>query len=167
MVRTGLALGSLAPVLGVARAALARGERARPDSRSPRSVSSLSARLRPPLGRQVNHSPSFACDSPLDARIKSDLITNTMKLLNLHPLDRRRHQKQQQSQAQKRLYSGVTGPAGLRQQSTQRAANAVRTWVKYTKCEAQKLGNFSLIFPSSDPEKQQRFQVGPSLTTEP
>ena len=69
---------------------------------------------------EVNHSPSFTCDSPLDARIKSDLISNTMRLLNLHPLDRRRHQKQQTSQAKSRLYSGVNGPGIAAKQSTQR-----------------------------------------------
>jgi len=32
---------------------------------------------------EVNHSPSFSTDSPLDFRIKKNLISDTIKLLNL------------------------------------------------------------------------------------
>ena len=39
---------------------------------------------------EVNHAPSFATQSSLDERIKSDLIRDTFKLLNL---SRKRKQK--------------------------------------------------------------------------
>lgn len=32
---------------------------------------------------EINHSPSFATDTPLDYKIKKNLIHDTMKLLNL------------------------------------------------------------------------------------
>lgn len=32
---------------------------------------------------EVNHSPSFSTDSPLDFKVKKDLITDTIKLLNI------------------------------------------------------------------------------------
>lgn len=32
---------------------------------------------------EVNHSPSFSTDTPLDFKIKKNLITDTIKLLNL------------------------------------------------------------------------------------
>lgn len=32
---------------------------------------------------EVNHSPSFSTDSPLDQKIKSDLIKDTITLLGL------------------------------------------------------------------------------------
>jgi len=32
---------------------------------------------------EVNHSPSFGNDTPLDNKVKLDLITDTFKLLNL------------------------------------------------------------------------------------
>ena len=36
---------------------------------------------------QVNHSPSFACESDMDKRIKSELLTDTLAMLHvsLHP----------------------------------------------------------------------------------
>ena len=33
---------------------------------------------------EVNHSPSFGCDTPLDKRIKSGLILETMRLMSVH-----------------------------------------------------------------------------------
>ena len=35
----------------------------------------------------------------------------------------------------------------------------MRSWVKYTKCEAAKLGNFEVIFPAHDADKQHRFEA--------
>ena len=32
---------------------------------------------------EVNHAPSFSTDTPLDAQVKHDLLTDTFKLLNL------------------------------------------------------------------------------------
>lgn len=32
---------------------------------------------------EVNHSPSFTCDSPLDAKVKGELIRDTIRLLGL------------------------------------------------------------------------------------
>jgi tubulin polyglutamylase TTLL6/13 len=32
---------------------------------------------------EVNHSPSFTCDSPLDAKVKGELIRDTVILLGL------------------------------------------------------------------------------------
>ena len=36
-----------------------------------------------PFLLEVNHSPSFTCDSPLDAKVKGDLIRDTVRLLGL------------------------------------------------------------------------------------
>ena len=32
---------------------------------------------------EVNHAPSFACDTPLDTKIKKGLLSDVVKLLNL------------------------------------------------------------------------------------
>ena len=36
-----------------------------------------------PILLEVNHSPSLSTDSPLDYKIKSDLVHDTLKLLGL------------------------------------------------------------------------------------
>ncbi len=42
----------------------------------------LDSELRPII-LEVNHSPSFSTDTPLDFKIKKNLISDTIKLLNL------------------------------------------------------------------------------------
>ena len=59
----------------------------------------------------MNHSPSFGCDTPLDLRIKSRLISATFSLININSSDRRKAAAQQSAEAQSRLYSGVFTPA--------------------------------------------------------
>ena len=44
----------------------------------------LDYKLRPFL-LEVNHSPSFTTDTPLDQKIKRGLIKDTVTLLNLNP----------------------------------------------------------------------------------
>ena len=39
---------------------------------------------------EVNHSPSFTTDSPLDFYIKSNLIQDTLVLMNVNPVERMR-----------------------------------------------------------------------------
>ena len=39
---------------------------------------------------EVNISPSLATDAPLDAKIKSSLITDTFNLIGIRKFDRRR-----------------------------------------------------------------------------
>lgn len=36
-----------------------------------------------PILLEVNHSPSFSTDSPLDYKIKNELITDTIRILGL------------------------------------------------------------------------------------
>ena len=43
---------------------------------------------------EVNHSPSFSTDTPLDFKIKKNLITDAIKLLNLSYLNKSRLKKQ-------------------------------------------------------------------------
>lgn len=64
---------------------------------------------------EVNHSPSFNTDSPLDYRIKKGLILETMTLLKLSPNDKARQSKLQRKHAETRIFKrcdkGSTGSA--------------------------------------------------------
>ena len=59
-----------------------------------------------PILLEVNHSPSFTCDTPLDLEIKHGVIKETMKLINASRYDRSRYKKRVAAQAQSRLYGG-------------------------------------------------------------
>jgi tubulin polyglutamylase TTLL6/13 len=55
---------------------------------------------------EVNHSPSFSTDSPLDFKIKKNLIADTIKLLNLSHAKKQMYKKQKQIEFQKRAMKG-------------------------------------------------------------
>eukprot|EP00667_Euglena_gracilis_P008731 EG_transcript_8849 len=96
---------------------------------------------------EVNHSPSFTCDSPLDTRIKSALITETMALLNLSPDDKLREGGRQREHFLSRLQGALPTPGpegdGRRERQQLRREHEDRTMQLYRR-----------IFPSSDPARQ-------------
>lgn len=51
---------------------------------------------------EVNHTPSFTTDSPLDFKIKKNLIHDTIKLLNLSYQRKMKFKKEKAMQFQKR-----------------------------------------------------------------
>ncbi|CAL6041209.1 Tubulin_tyrosine ligase [Hexamita inflata] len=53
---------------------------------------------------EVNHSPSFTCDTPLDLRIKETLLSGVLDLLNISQKDKQDHQQIQKETSLKRLY---------------------------------------------------------------
>lgn len=65
----------------------------------------LDRKLRPWL-IEVNHSPSFTVDTPLDAEIKEALIADTLTLVRLDGRIIRKAQKAERELAKARLYTG-------------------------------------------------------------
>ena len=100
-----------------------------------------------PVLIEVNHSPSFTCDSPLDLEIKHGLIKETLKLVNASRYDKSRYKKRVAAQAQSRLYGGGN-KAQLRkinkQQKNKMSIRAAH--------EKKVMRNFKRIFPPVLPE---------------
>ena len=59
-----------------------------------------------PLILEVNHSPSFGTDSPLDHKIKSALIHDTLKLLGLSVARRNFYKQMIQEEQERRIITG-------------------------------------------------------------
>lgn len=55
------------------------------------------------LQLQVNHSPSFNTDTPLDAQVKEALLKDTLTLLNLGACNRRQIVEAEKRMVQERL----------------------------------------------------------------
>ena len=55
---------------------------------------------------EVNHSPSFKTDTPLDFKIKKNLIIDTIKLLNLTYAKKQKAKMQKTIEFQKRALKG-------------------------------------------------------------
>ncbi|KAJ3056570.1 Tubulin polyglutamylase ttll6 [Rhizophlyctis rosea] len=62
----------------------------------------LDYKLKPWL-LEVNHSPSFTCDSPIDMEIKSGVIADALRILGLDGRMRREYEKQERRRAKSRL----------------------------------------------------------------
>ncbi|KAF4127470.1 Tubulin-tyrosine ligase family [Phytophthora infestans] len=60
---------------------------------------------------EVNHLPSFGCDSQLDWSVKEPLISQTFDLLNVSSTDKERHDTEHASALQQRLYGGMSASA--------------------------------------------------------
>ena len=54
---------------------------------------------------QVNHSPSFHTDSALDREVKEGLLHDTLQLIDLRAIDKKRCLEEDKRRAQQRLLS--------------------------------------------------------------
>lgn len=55
----------------------------------------------PPL--QVNHSPSFHTDAPLDKEVKEGLLFDTLNLVDLYANDKKKCEEEDRRRVQERL----------------------------------------------------------------
>lgn len=109
-------------------------------------------KLRPWL-IEVNHSPSFSCDTPLDLKIKEELIADTMELIGVSASDRRKYRAQQAAQAQSRLYSGVFEATRRREDDDSRAT----FMAKKTRWENKHMGGYKRIYPCENEERMSTY----------
>ena len=71
----------------------------------------LDSKLKPWL-LEVNISPSLSSSSPMDKKIKSTLICDTLNLIGVQPYDRKAYEKEQEMTNKKRLHGpGAGGPS--------------------------------------------------------
>lgn len=70
----------------------------------------LDSRLRPWL-IEVNHSPSFTCDTPLDLDIKTRVIGEAIDLMRLRVSERNKLKESQDAATRQRLYGGGSAVA--------------------------------------------------------
>ncbi|KAL0213194.1 hypothetical protein RCL1_006820 [Eukaryota sp. TZLM3-RCL] len=99
----------------------------------------LDHRLKPLL-LEVNHSPSFSCDSTLDLEIKTNLITDSLKLIGLSKSDKKIWKKTQKLKFKERLYGKKTAAT-----INEKEKNTTSTPSKAAKLP-QSFGGYELIY---------------------
>ena len=92
---------------------------------------------------EVNHSPSFTADTPLDKKIKRKVISETLNLLNIDGKFRKKFLVQQKAEAQERALRGRSSKLN----KELREANFLKAQIKRNKWEGQHLGGFTKIYP--------------------
>uniref|UniRef100_A0A4W6DZ26 Tubulin tyrosine ligase-like family, member 6 n=2 Tax=Lates calcarifer TaxID=8187 RepID=A0A4W6DZ26_LATCA len=112
----------------------------------------LDHRLRPWV-LEVNHSPSFTTDSPLDREVKDALLYDTLVLINLGACDRRKITKEERRRVKDRLQQNRSREARS-EELRQCQAATVEQMERY---EAKHLGGFKRIYPREGGEKYDKY----------
>ena len=112
----------------------------------------LDAKCKPYL-LEVNHSPSFSTDSPLDEKVKGELIRDTLRLLGISKKRKAMYSKNLKAHLDHRIMNGkyLRLPANLKDQY-RREFDKLRDIY-----EQQNLGSFEQLYPTSE-ELQQEFE---------
>lgn len=92
---------------------------------------------------EVNHSPSFSTDSPIDMKVKGDLIRDTIQMLGLTKQRKATYRRNLQAQVDYRTRSGkfVRLPADLKEKWRAEFEEIRQEY------EMENLGAFEQIYP--------------------
>ena len=102
---------------------------------------------------EVNHAPSFVCDTPLDTKIKRGLLTDVFRLLNLSVSRRQKFKRDKANEFQKRALKGKT-----RLTLEQRLELKQKKNRKREKFEKANCGDFKLIYPTTRCEEMAKYE---------
>lgn len=95
---------------------------------------------------EVNHSPSFNIDSPLDYKIKFQVLQQALVLLNFNPDNKREYEDRKKKQILLRTLSH-----NKQQEKDNKISDFKNAQLKRAAWEASHIGDFVMIFPSSNP----------------
>ena len=104
----------------------------------------LDSKLKPWL-LEINFTPSFNCDSPLDLEIKSGVIEETMRIINVSEQNRKRYELKQMVKLKRQTLTKKKRQFDI----YEKAKIIQETQVKKTAHEDKVLRNFERIFPLS------------------
>lgn len=113
---------------------------------------------------EVNHSPSFHTDAPLDKEIKEGFLADTLRMLNCSFIERKRCIEEDKRRVKERLFA-KSGTRHLQYQETMDSDKAYS--VVLEQFEASNCGGFRCVYPSANEGKYKPFfQHSGSLFTE-
>jgi tubulin polyglutamylase TTLL6/13 len=101
---------------------------------------------------EVNHAPSFVCDTPLDTKIKKGLLTDVVKLLNLSISKKQKFKREKANEFQKRALKGK-----IRMTVKEREVIKEKKNRKRDKFEKNNQGGFELIYPLVSIDKMSKY----------
>ena len=98
---------------------------------------------------EVNHSPSFNTDSPLDHKIKKKLISEALILVNINNEARKEYEERKKKQILLRTLANSKG-----QEKESKILDFKNAQLKRSLWESSHLNGFELIFPTYDQKYQ-------------
>jgi len=103
---------------------------------------------------EVNQSPSFSTDSPLDYKIKKAVIGDAFHLLNCSNEKRMEHIQMKKEEMEKRILTGKTTKVGSEDREKLRQEKLKERY----EFEKDRMGGYELIFPSSDENRNKDYE---------
>ncbi len=103
----------------------------------------LDHKLKPWL-LEVNHAPSFTTDTPFDHKVKAELLSDTVRLLHMNPVDRIQHYQQKQEEFDARAMGRAAHERVTKEEREEMRKEAMELRDKY---EMQHLGGYTRIYP--------------------
>lgn len=100
---------------------------------------------------EVNHTPSFTTDTPLDRNIKTNVIRDALTLMNVSIDTKYKYKKNYKKDFKKRVLTGKTS----RISPEERQADFERAQKERDEWESSHLGGFQKIFPVEDPSQEE------------
>ncbi len=97
---------------------------------------------------EVNQSPSFSTDSPLDYKIKKAVLGDAFHLLNVSAEARSQSEQMQREAMEKRIRTGKTSKVAAEDKERLRALKLKER----AEFEKDRTGGYELIFPVPDNE---------------
>lgn len=104
---------------------------------------------------EVNHSPSFHTDSPLDKEVKEGLMYDTLNLVNFHACDKRKCLEEDRKKVQERLLHKQKYKEGKREENGENITQQMRDLLK--KYEDTHMGGFRRVYPNGNEEKYEKY----------
>ena len=102
---------------------------------------------------EVNHSPSFKCDSPLDHLVKTNLVADTIELININTESRNDAMYEAFLERDLRIKTGKrTSLNRVDRERFVEEAQSVRDQYEEEHC-----GSYEKIFPSPDVDLQAKY----------
>ena len=103
---------------------------------------------------EVNQSPSFATDSPLDYKTKKAVLTDTFTMLNCSVKRRKQIQRRLKKELENRILTGKQPKLDPIEKARVRKSKLAERW----KFENQKKGQWELILPWPDKKRNANFK---------
>ena len=104
---------------------------------------------------EVNCSPSFGTDSPLDYKIKKAVIYDAFKLLNFSSAKRKEVRKHKKMVKEHRMMKGKT----LKFTKEEREQLTQAKLAERFKYESKHMAGYELIYPSGCPQKNRQYEA--------
>jgi tubulin polyglutamylase TTLL6/13 len=107
-----------------------------------------------PILIEINHTPSFSTDTPLDNTIKTNYIKDSLVLMNINPKTKDAIIKERKEACQQRVITGKKVKLTPEEKEIERK----KAQSEREKYEAKNIGGFKKIYPIDDPQKMSKYQ---------